>query len=331
MLNRISKRNDCSIYKIEEEGKTSVNRLVISSAETRAICNDTTVMGVNYTRKLRKACSMARTSLQDEQVICLEERKTIVFNILRGGLNFGLREAIADAFDWNLHGSSFISAQRARINPDSEEWHIIESDYQKVYMPQSAQIVIGDVVATGTSLEFGLEALVKQAEINNTNIESILFFTYGGKRTEEILENVDALCRAKFKGYQSTTLCYIEGRFTVPTVSTPLTIKLTGTDLVKREALMAPEFVESQYENPAFPMERCVIYDAGSRAFWLPEYLEDVIEYWEQVHTMARRGRTFEQQVGERVPNLDCSKFGAVDLEELASAQLTKLKSIANS
>jgi hypothetical protein len=187
------------------------------------------------------------------------------------------------------------------------------------------------VVATGTSLEFGLEALVKQAEINNTNIESILFFTYGGKRTEEILENVDALCRAKFKGYQSTTLCYIEGRFTVPTVSTPLTIKLTGTDLVKREALMAPEFVESQYENPAFPMERCVIYDAGSRAFWLPEYLEDVIEYWEQVHTMARRGRTFEQQVGERVPNLDCSKFGAVDLEELASAQLTKLKSIANS
>ena len=198
-------------------------------------------------------------------------------------------------------------------------------------MPHSAQIVIGDVVATGTSLEFGLEALVKQAEMNNTKIESILFFTFGGKRTEEILENLDALCREKFEGYQSTTLCYIEGRFTVPTVSSPLTIKLTGTDLVKREAVMAPEFIKSQYENPTFPMERCVIYDAGSRAFWLPEYLEDVIEYWEQIYTMARRGRTFEQQVGERAPMLDCSQFGKVDLEELASTHLAKIKSIANS
>ncbi|MGQ7868107.1 hypothetical protein [Sunxiuqinia sp. sy24] len=331
MLNRISKKNNSSIYRIEEEGKVSVNRLIVSSAETRAICNDTTVMGVDYTQKLGRACSLALKGMQEEQVINLQERKTIVFNILRGGLNFGLRQAIADAFGWNLHGSSFISAQRARRNPESEEWHIIESDYQKVYMPPSAQIVIGDVVATGTSLEFGLEALVQQAEMNNINIESILFFTFGGKRTEEILEKVDALCREKFEGYQSTTLCYIEGRFTVPTISSPLTIKLTGTDLVKREALMAPEFIESQYEAPAYAIERCVIYDAGSRAFWLPEYLEDVIEYWEQVHTMARRGRTFEQLLSERFPELDASRFSEVSLQEVASCHLDKLKAIANS
>ncbi|WP_299578827.1 hypothetical protein [uncultured Sunxiuqinia sp.] len=331
MLNRISTNNNSSIYQIEEEGKTSVNRLLVSSAETRAICNDSTVMGVDYTQKLGKACSLALKSMQEEQVIKLEERKTIVFNILRGGLNFGLRQAIADAFGWNLHGSSFISAQRARRNPESEEWHIIESDYQKVYMPPSAQIVIGDVVATGTSLEFGLEALVKQAEMNNINIESILFFTFGGQRTEEILEKVDALCREKFEGYQSTTLCYIEGRFSVPTISSPLTIKLTGTDLVKRDALMTPEFIESQYEAPAYAIERCVIYDAGSRAFWLPEYLEDVIEYWEQVHTMARRGRTFTQLLSERFPELDASRFADVSLLEVARCQLDKLKTIANS
>lgn len=330
MLNRISKKKNCSIYKIEEEGAINVNRLIITSPETRAICNDTTVMGVEYTRKLRMACSSVLEGLQKENIIGLEERKTIVFNILRGGLNFGLREAIADAFKWNLHGSSFISAQRARRNPDSEEWHIIESDYKKVYMPPTAQIVIGDVVATGTSLMFGLKALVQQAELNNTKIESILFFTFGGVRTEEILEEVDALCRDKFEGYKSTTLCYIEGRFTVPTTSTPLTIKITGTDLVKRDALMAPEFIESQYAQPSYTMERCVIYDAGSRAFWLPDYLEDVIEYWEQVHTMARRGRSFNQQVNERVPLLDLSRFPKISLEDLAAKQLKKLKALAN-
>lgn len=208
MLNKLSDKNNCSIYRIEDEKQEHVNRLIVSSPETRAICNDTTVLGVDYTRKLSRACSNVLKSLQQEEIISFQENKTIVFNILRGGLNFGLREAIADAFDWNMHGSSFISAQRARRNPDSEEWHIIESDYQKVYMPPSAQIVIGDVVATGTSLEFGLEALVKQAELNNTNIESILFFTIGGKRTEEILEKVDALCRNKFEGFKSTTLLH---------------------------------------------------------------------------------------------------------------------------
>ena len=330
MLNKLSDKNDCSIYRIEDEKQEHVNRLIVSSPETRDICNDTTVLGVDYTRKLSRACSNVLKSLQEDDIINFQENKTIVFNILRGGLNFGLREAIADAFDWNMHGSSFISAQRARRNPDSEEWHIIESDYQKVYMPPSAQIVIGDVVATGTSLEFGLEALVKQAEINNTNIESILFFTIGGKRTEEILEKVDTLCRNKFEGYKSTTLCYIEGRFTVPTSTTPLTIKLTGTDLVKLDALMAPDYIESLYLQPSYALERCVIYDAGSRAFWLPDYLGDVIEYWEQVHTLARRGRSFEELLEERAPMLDVTRFGNVTLEEIAQEQLKKLKTIAN-
>ena len=331
MLEKISRQENCVIYKIAEEEEKKVNRLIVTSPETRSICNDSTVMGYEYTKKLEKTCSDTMKSLQKDEFIQLEERKTIVFNILRGGLNFGLRDAIAGAFNWNLHGSSFISAQRARRNPESEEWHIIESDYKKVYMPPVAQIVIGDVVATGTSLMYGLKALVQQAEMNNTKIESILFFTFGGIRTEEILEEVDALCREKFEGYKSTTLCYIEGRFSVPTISTPITIKITGTDLVKRDALMAPEFIESQYEQPSYAMERCVIYDAGSRAFWLPDYLGDVIEYWEQVYTMARRGRTYSQQVGERVPLLDLSRFPDVDLEVLAVKQLDKLKAIANS
>ena len=331
MLEKLSEKDSCVIYKIQSENSPRVNRLITTTPETRSICNDSTVMGFDYTLKLKNACSSILKTLQADKHIQLEERKTIVFNILRGGLNFGLREAIAEAFNWNLHGSSFISAQRARINPNSEEWHIIESDYKKVYMPPTAQIVIGDVVATGTSLLFGLKALVQQAEMNNTNIESILFFTFGGQRTEEILEEIDALCREKFEKYKSTTLCYLEGRFTVPTINSPLTIKITGTDLVKRDALMAPEFIESQYDSPSYPLERCIIYDAGSRAFWLPEYLEDVIGYWENVYTLARRGRTFQQQVSERVPILDLNRFENANLEDIAKAQLEKLTTIAKS
>jgi uracil phosphoribosyltransferase len=328
MLERIPGEKDCVSYKIKDEQELKVNRIISSTIETRSICNDSMVMGFEYTQKLQTACSKIIKDLQYSGVIHLEEKKTTVYNILRGGLNFGLREALVQAFKWNLHGSSFVSAQRARKNPDSEEWKIIESEYKKIYLPPSAHIVIGDVVATGTSLIYGLKALIAQAEASHTMLESILFFTFGGIRTEELLEEIDALCREKFPNYQSTTLCYLEGRFTVPSPSTPITLKITGTDLLKYKALMAPEFIESQYDHPSYPLERCIIYDAGSRAFWLPDYLEDVIDYWEQMQVLAHRGINFEQELNERTPHLNFDRFDKTKLEELAVNQIAKLKEL---
>ncbi len=88
---------------------------------------------------------------------------------------------------------------------------------------------------------------------------------------------------------------------------------------------MAPEFIESQYESPAYPIERCIIYDAGSRAFWVKEYLEDVIGYWKQVLELAKQGMTFRELVKERCPFLDVERFGDIDLRTLAHNQIDAL------
>lgn len=328
MLKTICKNRDFSLYEIQDKKPVRVKRMILSTPETRAICNNPFVMGINYTRKLQEACKKAIQNLQNEQLIALEEKETIVFNILRGGLNFGLREAISDAFDWNRVGTSFISAQRARVCKDSENWHIIESDYKKVYMPKVAQIVIGDVVATGTSLHHGLKALIEQAEVNNTHLKSILFFTIGAPKTEEILENIDKLCRESFKEYVGTTLCYVEGRFEVPTAETPLTVKLTGTDLLRRGALMSPDFIISQTENPTYPIERCTIYDAGSRAFWLPEYITDVIGYWQKNKKLAEQGMTYKALLDERFPSLVFPDAEQQNLAALCDKMIGKMKEL---
>ena len=86
---------------------------------------------------------------------------------------------------------------------------------------------------------------------------------------------------------------------------------------------MAPEFVESQYKNPMFPVERCTIYDAGSRAFEPECYLRDVLEYWEEVATF--HGLSFTDYLAERAPGLDSTKFSAGSLTELANQQVEKL------
>ncbi len=95
---------------------------------------------------------------------------------------------------------------------------------------------------------------------------------------------------------------------------------------MRLNSVMAPEFIESQYENPAYPIERCIIYDAGSRAFWLPEYCHDVIDYWKQNLSFAEQGMTYAQLLAERFPSLDVSRFSGADLKTIARTQIQKME-----
>ena len=322
MFKSIFRSLDCKLYLKEDH--SNVKKIIASTAETRLICNDPLVVGVEYTKKLSKACSYVMKGLTESRLIFPKEKETIVFNVLRGGLNFGLREALADAYGWNEHGSAFISAQRARIKKDSEQWHITESHYKKVYVPKTATVVLGDVVATGTSLQHAMNELINSVKKSNSQLKNIVFFTIGGERSEKIIEEADIKCRQLFPDYKDSIVVYFEGCFKVADAETDLYIKITGTDLLRLDSNMAPEFVESQYESPAYPLERCTIYDAGSRAFWLPEYLEDVKQYWESVLSLADSGVTFQELLHRRFPNLDAKRFGNVDLKEVSKKQLEK-------
>lgn len=328
MLKNVFKTDDISIYQIEDNPNKLLNRYIISTPGTREICNDPQICGIEYTNKVRKACTKVLEAFPLFSTIHLDESKTMVLNVLRGGLNFGLREALADSYNWNTHSTSFISAQRARKNQNSEEWHIIESDYKKLYLPDKCNIVFGDVVATGTSLLHALRLIVREAKDNGKEIENMVFFTFGGGRSEDILNEITAICHKEFGSFKGADLFYIEGRFVVPDKDTPVSIKLTGTDLIRRDALMAPEFIHSQYELPFYPLERCVIYDAGSRAFWIREYVADVIEYWEETKALAAEGISFADLLAERFPEIDATKFGKQNLMSLCEQHIGKLHRI---
>ncbi|PIE74733.1 MAG: hypothetical protein CSA18_03460 [Deltaproteobacteria bacterium] len=328
MLKKIISSPDLSLYSLKFKEFNLIDSYIASTRETRAISNNPFVMGIKYTDYLEKACSKILTGLFENKLISIKEKESIVFNILRGGLNFGLRNALSSAFGWNYHGCSFISAQRARKDDSPEEWHIIESEYTKVYMPETASIIIGDVVATGTSLEHAIKALVNETKKQGANLKSIIFFTFGGKRAAEILNSTDKMCREKFKDYQRTVLIYHEGCFSVPDEKTPLSVKETGTDLVRLNSIMAPEFIESQYTNPLYPLQRCVIYDAGSRAFWIPEYLEDLKNYWTQLKNLAENGLNFHTLLNERFPELDQTRFSQTDLTKICNSHLEEIEKL---
>jgi len=297
---------------------------IVSTPGTRRICNDPTCCGVAYTRLLCASCATVLGSMKDE--LGLAERETVVVNILRGGLNFGLREALADAYGWYGHRSGFLSAQRGQS--EGGAWYVSENEYRKLYFPPTASIVLGDVVATGTSLAYALRTLVDAAAASGATLRRIVFFAIGGPRAHEVLDEIDALCRTRFPGFEGTTLVYFEGAFAVPDARSPLRIRLPGTDLLRVGATMAPEFVASQYEDPAYPLERCTIYDAGSRAFSVPDFARDVADYWRQTLRLAEQGMTYRELLAERFPSLDAARFGEVDLRALAARQVARMEAL---
>lgn len=310
-----------AVYRLPDTGR--VDAFVASTPETRRICNDSSCLGLDYTHGLSKACASVLSALGP--TLGLVERETAVVNILRGGLNYGLREALGAAYGWNAHATCFLSAQRAN-DGTGEDWHITENDYRKLRFPKDASLVLGDVVATGTSLEYALGELIEAAQREGANLKRIVFFTIGGPRALAVLKGADERCRRIFPGYANTALVYFEGVFTVPDRETPLSIKLPGTDLLRFGATMAPEFVASQYEDPAYPIERCVIYDAGSRSFSPDEYAEDVLGYWRQTKALAQKGVSYAELLAERFPEIDAARFGSVALAALCDRQIGRMR-----
>jgi len=328
-LKVLRQQPECSLYELASEPEVPVKRIIASTKETRAICNDPFIVGTKYTDFLKTACCKVLREVKNLGDFPLKEHQTTILHILRGGLNFGLREALFQAFGWQCHSSAFISAQRARKSDNFEDWHITENTYQKVNLTPSANIIFGDVVATGTSLEFALTQLLGIVEKEGVAVRSVLFFTIGGVRSEEILASIDKICRERFPNYHGSMVVYFEGRFGVALPETEIQIKITGTDLLRRDALLAPDFVESQYEHPCYPLERCTIYDAGSRAFWIPSYLDDVKDYWELNLVLAQEGLSFEKLLAERLPGLDPKRFGRVDLVALCRKQISKCEELS--
>lgn len=317
------------LYLVERNDKAfpGVQEFVVSSPQSRAICNNPYVLGIDYTKKLSSACAYALKVLSDQGYFTGQERSTSVLTILRGGLNFGLREALGESLGWNKHSAWYVSAQRQVVNADTNAWEITEDSYRKVFVGERADVVFGDVVATGTSLRHGL-AILQQERPSEARYSSVTFFTIGAPISSEILATWAAALEKEQGAPVVCNVVYVEGLFAVAQSGVDLTIKLDGTDLLRRDSLMAPEFIESQYEHPGYPLERCTIYDAGSRAFHVDEYLDDVIEYWEKVLALAKAGRTFASYLAERAPDISASRFLGVSLIDVSEERLNQLSSL---
>ena len=292
MLSKINKH----FYRIE--GNSTLKRYIFTSQETRDICNKPEILGCDYTDRMEKGMVKALSNFPIDLSSIPEEQACIV-NFLRGGLNFRLREAMNKALSFNRHPTSFMSSQRYIRDG---RWGVEEDQYRKFIFPKNPSLFIGDVVATGVTAQAGLRVVLDAMKEKGVTPKNLFFMTIGCHKIEKILEELMLERKDMLGAAENVAVIYIEGKFRLADSKTKLRIRIPGTDLLRTDALLSPEFEMSQYQSTSHLLERCTIYDAGSRAFDIAEYLEDVRDYWMQTETLAKSGMSYKEAVMERWP-----------------------------
>ena len=288
-LVRKFKDETAAIYSIENDDKKStINRYVVSTRDTRNMMNFPEIINCDFTALMRNGITNALKSLNHlEKLSVINSRNVNVYHILRGGLNFQLRDVLRKAFGYKWHSSSYISSQRVK---EGVEFVISEDTYRKFEVPDNATVYSADIVASGVSLDNSLVYLQKYMETKDLKLKNFVFITIGGKRAEEVLEKWDRKFREAHPEYEKTIMIYLEGRFALGSRSTPLANVLPDTDLLRNYkfgALLSPEFEHSQFEKMIIALEGCAIYDGGKKAFEPINHIIDVLEFWEKQEKYA--------------------------------------------
>jgi len=300
-LKLLSKNQQISYYRLSHDYPEEIRSYIISTPYSRSIIDQTGIYGCEFTNGLRKTITTALKYFPEQDSIGeLDPLSISVIHFLRSGLNFGIREALNEAFGFNTQLSSFLTSQRQRNQYG--RWYIRDDQYRKLELPNDSSLFIGEIVATGVTVQNGFDIIFRRAKNLGHPIKNVFFFTIGCHKIEKTLRKYDQLFRAAFPEYKNTYLIYLEGKFHLADSKTKVTVKQQGSDLLRHPAILTPEFELSQFKNLAYPLERCAIYDGGARAFNVPEYIEDVRSYWEKMLIHAEQGLTMKQAFDERWP-----------------------------
>jgi hypothetical protein len=289
-LRRRFKDEAVAVYSIDNEQYPSdLKRYVVSTRDTRDLMNHPEIINCDFTNLMRNGITNALKGLNIlEQLSRIDSRSVNVCHILRGGLNFQVRDALRKAFGYKWHSSSYISSQRVL---KEGKFEISEDTYRKFLIPDQATLYTADIVASGVSLNNGINYIAKYLESKNLQLKNFIFITIGCGEAETVLGKWHRLFKDRYPGYEASILIYLEGRFALATQDTPLSNFIADTDLLKSYklgALLAPEFEYSQFDRMIIGLEACAIYDGGKKGFEPVNHIRDVLEFWEKQCLLAR-------------------------------------------
>lgn len=272
-------------------------RYVVSTRDTRDLMNYPEIINTDFTNLMQNGVTNALKGINLlERLSEINSKGVNVYHILRGGLNFKVSDALRKAFGYKWHSSSYLSSQRVL---KEGRYEVSDDFYRKFLVPDNATVYTADIVASGVSIDNGMDYITKYMESTGHRLRNFIFITIGCIEAENVLARWHAHFKEAMPDYGETMVIYLEGRFGLARRDTPFRNKLPYTDLIRSYragALLTPEYEHSQFDRAITALEACAIYDGGKKSFEPINHIHDVLEFWEKQRDYA---------IAEQVPLWD--------------------------
>lgn len=208
-----------------------------------------------------------------------------ILTILRGGLNYPVEEACYQT-GIQVRDMHFMSCER--IIRD----HVItglEIKYEKLTLTRGRTLVIGDILATGDTFRMCFDHIVERFRKGGGSIRRIVFFTVGGTRAIDLMEEATPRIKRIFPEFEGFDCFFYEGVFTVYQDTGETGINVPDIDFGWQGGVVSPDFRRYILARPDALLEKCIIYDGGARRYEIPLHFSEVLEYWEGILERADR------------------------------------------
>ena len=193
-----------AVYAIEKESsQPDFKRYVVSTRDTRDLMNHPEIINCDFTNLMRNGITNALKGINVlDRLSCINSKSVNVCHILRGGLNFQVRDALRKAYGYKWHSSSYISSQRIL---KKGRFEITEDQYRKFIIPNDATLYTADIVASGVSLNHGFEYIDSYLESQGFELENMIFITIGCIEAERVLQKWHDIFKEKYPEKQLAT------------------------------------------------------------------------------------------------------------------------------
>ena len=263
-----------SIYELSSE-QFKNRYFVLSGSGSRELLAHPEVIGFPcYTALLEETVAAFRYLLNTGL-----EGDFDILTILRGGLNYPLEEACSKV-GARVRDIHFVSCERVIEN------HVITGlkiKYDKLRPTPGRVLCIGDILASGATIRECMEYVLDCFQREGGSLRRIVFFTIGGTRAIEMMEEMRPSIEALFPGFEGFDCFFYEGVFTVYEGPGASGINVRDIDFGWKGGAVAPEFRQYVMDHPDALLEKCIIYDGGARRYEIPLHLDEVSEYWEGI------------------------------------------------
>lgn len=276
VLKRINVPIGARVYKVGHP-KLPRNSYIICMPQARRILYDPVVCGGKL-RKLAIGCNKVFLTAAGYLVPGFRKpraNEVAEVVVLRGGLGYALDVAFDELFGGYLP-RCFIGARRFRISKEKFRAEISYRNFDP--LPNNGILLMGDTIATGTSLSQTLGEVQDELVRRDYGIKKLLVFSIAAafRGCTRLLE-----WEEKFREHWPNFRVHLfvaEALFGLDE-GTHLRFRKEGEVIMPEETKAYVSKVYGNYKTAFLPGNICAIFDWGDRIFRLRQHLEDVMRF----------------------------------------------------